>query len=111
MGANPLHFRVTYLSNPATQLGSDAGPLAVTGRADTFETSFVAVDEIQAFRQIDALYLARFYFLLWALLGACILGVLSSRFSFIVPLVFYNRFIDEPLWEYRFVVMTVQVMT
>ena len=45
MGANPLHFRVTYLSNPATQLGSDAGPLAVTGRADTFETSFVAVDE------------------------------------------------------------------
>ena len=45
VGANPLHFRVTYLSNPATQLGSDAGPLAVTGRADTFETSFVAVDE------------------------------------------------------------------
>ena len=29
---------------------------------------------------------------------------------FIVPLVFYNKYIDEELWEYRFTVMTVQVM-
>ena len=48
---------------------------------------------------------------LWALFGACILGVLSSRFSFIVPLVFYNKYVDTDLWEFRFIVMTVQLMT
>ena len=56
-------------------------------------------------------YLTRFYALLWSLLGVCVLGILSSKFAFIVPLVFYNKYIDEALWEYRFVVMTVQVMT
>ena len=73
--------------------------------------AFIATEEIQAFKHIDSLYLARFYLLLFALIGAAVLGVLSSRFSFIVPLVFYNRFIDEALWEYRFTTMTVMVMS
>ena len=72
---------------------------------------FVCTEEIQAFHSIDMLYLTRFYLTLWALFGACILGVLSSRFSFIVPLVFYNKYIDESLWDFRFIVMTVQIMS
>ena len=73
--------------------------------------TFILVDEVQAFEQVDMLYLAHFYALFWALLTSCILGVLSSRFSFIVPLVFYNKYVDAELWEYRFTVMTVQIMT
>ena len=59
--------------------------------------------------RIDMVYLLHFYALFWALLSACILGILSSRFTFIVPLVFYNLLFDESLWEYRFVVMTVWI--
>ena len=90
-------------------------PHTVTSKSGRVSTTalamFVCFDEIQAFGRIDELYLARFYLLLWALLAACALGVLSSRFSFIVPLVFYNSYIDEGLWEYRFVVMSVMVMS
>ena len=39
------------------------------------------------------LYLSRFYALFWSLVATCVLGVLSSRFSFIVPFVFYNKYI------------------
>ena len=49
--------------------------------------------------------------LVWALVGAALCGILASKFSFIVPLIFYNKYIDEPLWEYRFRVMTVQLVT
>ena len=72
---------------------------------------FLLFDEIQAYEDIDLLYLSSYYLLLWTLVAVCILGILSSKFSFIVPLVFYNKFVDDQEWDYRFVVMTVQVMT
>ena len=45
IGAQPTDFTVSYLSNPAAQLGTSAGLLQPTDRLDTFQTSFVAVDE------------------------------------------------------------------
>jgi len=73
--------------------------------------SFCLFDEIQAFRQMEMAYLGCFYLVLWSLFASCLLGVLSSRYTFIVPLVFYNKYIDASMWEFRFMVMTVQVMT
>ena len=72
---------------------------------------FILFDEVQAFRHVEMLYLSRFYSLFWALVATCVLGVLSSRFSFIVPLIFDSKYIDDAMWDYRFVVMTLQVMT
>ena len=44
-GATSTDFAVTYLSNPAAQLGSDGGFLQPTVRTDTFEIRFPAIDE------------------------------------------------------------------
>ena len=51
----------------------------------------MATAQVEAFARIDMLYLSLYYFLVVVLLVTLILGVLSSRFSFIVPLLFYNR--------------------
>jgi len=100
-----------YLLNRVVTLRWAVWPSIRTGISPLGVLAFIFVDEVQAFQRIEMLYLARFYFVLWALFGACILGVLSSRFSFIVPLVFYNKYVDTDLWEFRFIVMTVQLMT
>jgi len=72
---------------------------------------FVFFEEIQAYHRIEMLYLCRFYAVVWTIVAIAILGILASRFSFIVPLIFYNKYIDEALWEYRFHIMTLQVMS
>jgi len=103
VGAVLIASRVLLLLYAQWPQGLDVSKLQII--------SFVLVDEIQAFRRIELLYLGRFYLLLWSLIAAVILGVLASRFSFIVPLLFYNKYVNAELWDFRFSVMTVQVMT
>ena len=45
MGAAPDDFTLTYLSNPAAQLGTAAGTVETTDRLDTFAKSFQCIDE------------------------------------------------------------------
>ena len=35
----------------------------------------------------------------------------SLQFAFILPLIFYNKYIDDSRWESRFQLMTLQVMS
>ena len=72
---------------------------------------FVVTEEVQAFNSIEMVYLCRFYLLVWSLFTCCVLGVLSSQFSFIIPIIFYNKFIESALWDYRFEVMTMQIIS
>jgi hypothetical protein len=86
VGAVLIASRVLLLLYAQWPQGLDVSKLKII--------SFVLVDEIQAFRRIELLYLGRFYLLLWSLIAAVILGVLASRFSFIVPLLFYNKYVN-----------------
>ena len=65
--------------------------------------------QVESFTAIEMLYLSLYYTLILALLAAIVLGTLSSRFSFIVPLMFYNRYVDSATWDERFQVMSVQI--
>ena len=65
--------------------------------------------QVESFTAIEMLYLSLYYTLILALLAAVVLGTLSSRFSFIVPLMFYNRYVDSATWDERFQVMSVQI--
>ena len=80
----------------------DLAPIALRSRCFAFA---------QAFRNIDMLYLTVYYLNITVMIVAFILGVMVSQFSFILPLIFYNKYIDASSWEYRFRVMTVEIMT
>ena len=69
----------------------------------------MCIAQVESFTAIEMLYLSLYYTLILALLAAVVLGTLSSRFSFIVPLMFYNRYVDSATWDERFQVMSVQI--
>lgn len=70
--------------------------------------NFALIESVEAFERMDSYYLTLFYWNLCAILAVCLFGLLSSQFSFILPLIFYSKYIDASTWEYRFQIMTLQ---
>ena len=60
---------------------------------------------------MDCYYLGLFYWCLCTQLAVCLLALLASQFSFILPLIFYSKYIDAATWGYRFRLMTLLIMS
>ena len=73
--------------------------------------NFALIESVEAFERMDSYYLTLFYWNLCAILAVCLFGLLASQFSFILPLIFYSKYIDASTWEYRFQIMTLQACT
>ena len=54
----------------------------------------VLVDSIESYDRMDSYYLGLFYWCLCTQLAVCLLALLASQFSFILPLIFYSKYID-----------------
>lgn len=70
--------------------------------------NFALIESVEAFERMDSYYLTLFYWNLCTILAVCLFGLLASQFSFILPLIFYSKYIDASTWEYRFQIMTMQ---
>ena len=51
----------------------------------------VLVDSIESYERMDCYYLGLFYWCFCTQLAVCLLALLASQFSFILPLIFYSK--------------------